>query len=356
MSGATYCSKERTCGAGSLQPTTVPRAACAKQLAGRRIRSTSMTSPPTSDPIDLNDLVYFAHVIEHGGYSAAEKALGIPRSRLSRRLSGLESRLGVRLLQRSTRRLSLTEAGELFLKHCRAVLADAQTGIEEISQLQASPRGKVRVSCPPIASRVVLAPLLPEFLKRYPEVRVEVRVTNRVVDLYEDGIDVSLRVGTAIDETGGVIAKLIWRAPQRLVAAPALLKRHGLPAAPEKLSLFPTLDSVVQQGRYVWKLVAPDGHQLEHQHQPRLVSDDMEILRQTALAGLGVVRLPETMCKADLAAGKLSIVLPDWSVSPNLLYATYLSRRGLMPAVRHFIDFLSAPLGESPASEKKGTK
>ena len=137
---------------------------------------------------------------------------------------------------------------------------------------------------------------------------------------------------------------------------PALLKRHGLPAAPEKLSLFPTLDSVVQQGRYVWKLVAPDGHQLEYQHQPRLVSDDMEILRQTALAGLGVVRLPETMCKADLAAGKLSIVLPDWSVSPNLLYATYLSRRGLMPAVRHFIDFLSAPLGESPASEKKGTK
>ncbi len=296
--------------------------------------------PATPDSIDYNDLVYFAYVVEHGGYSAAERVLGIRKSRLSRRVSGLEARLGVRLLQRSTRRLSLTDAGELFLKHCRAMLAEAQIGIDAISQLQASPRGKVRVSCPTNASRFLLAPLLPGFLKQYPEVRMEVLLTDRVVDLYKDGVDVALRVGITIDEASGVIAKPIWRARQRLVAAPALLKQHARLSAPEDLRLLPTLDSM-WQGRHVWMFVGPDGHQREHRHQPCLVSDDLEILRQAALAGIGVVKLPEIVCNADLAARKLSLVLPDWSLPAHLLYAVFLSRQGMMPAVRYFLDYLA---------------
>jgi DNA-binding transcriptional LysR family regulator len=185
-------------------------------------------------------------------------------------------------------------------------------------------------------------------LRQYPEVRVEILVTNRVVDLYEDGVDVAFRVGTTIEEAGGSITKLIWRAPQRLVAAPALLERHVRPTAPEELRLLPTLGSVVRQGRHIWKLVAPNGDQHEYQHQPRLMSDDMEILRQTALAGLGVVRLPEIVCNADIAAGKLSLVLPDWSVTANLLYAVYLSGQGLMPAMQHFLDYMSNPRVEWP--------
>jgi DNA-binding transcriptional LysR family regulator len=304
------------------------------------------------DAFDLNDLAYFVHVIEHGGYSAAERALGIPRSRLSRRVTALEGRIGVRLLQRSTRRLSLTDAGELLLKHCRIMLAEAQTGIAEISQLQASPQGKVTVSCPLTASRVLLAPLLTSFLQRYRDVRVEVLVTNRTVDLYNEGVDVALRIGTKVDEAGGVVAKLIWRSVQRLVAAPALLKRHGSPRTSEDLRSLPTLDSLTQQSRHVWTLAAPDGRRLEHQHQPRLVSDDMEILRQAAIAGIGVVRLPEVVCNPDVAAGKLSLVLPDWAVSSHLLYAVFLSRRGMMPAVRHFVDYISSrPLEIGPRSK-----
>src|SRR5687767_70768 len=151
------------------------------------------------DPVDFNDLFYFAKVIEHGGYSAAERALGIPKSRLSRRMLELETRLGICLLQRSTRRLLLTEAGELFLKHCRAMLAEAQFGIEAATQLQTSPHGTVRVSCPVNASRVLLAPVLPEFLKNYTQVRVEVLATNREIDLYEDSVDVALRIQPMID-------------------------------------------------------------------------------------------------------------------------------------------------------------
>jgi DNA-binding transcriptional LysR family regulator len=308
------------------------------------------SAPAEPHTFDLNDLAYFVHVIEHGGYSAAERVLGIPRSRLSRRVTELETQLGVRLLQRSTRRLSLTDAGELLLKHCRIMLAEAQTGVAEISQLQTSPQGKVRVSCPLTASRVLLAPLMTGFLQQYPHVRVEILVTNRTVDLYNEGIDVALRIGTKVDEAGGVVAKLIWRSVQRLVAAPILLKRHGRPRTSEDLCLLPTLDSLTQQSRHVWTLAAPDGRRIDHHHQPRLVSDDMEILRQAAIAGMGVVRLPEVICDADVTAGKLAVVLPDWSIAPHLLHAVFLSRRGLMPAVRHFIDYISS----APLPERKG--
>ncbi len=196
----------------------------------------------TQDPIDLNDLAYLAQVVEHGGYSAAERALGIPKSRLSRRISELEARLGVRLLQRTTRRLSLTEAGELLLKHCRAMLIEAQTGIDVISNLKASPRGKVRVSCPMNASRVSLAKLLPGFFTKYPEVRVEVLVTNRVVDLYEDGLDIALRIRTTVEEVEGIATELLWKVPRRLVAAPALLRQYNRPSTLEDLRSLPTVD------------------------------------------------------------------------------------------------------------------
>ncbi|HYC45632.1 MAG TPA: LysR substrate-binding domain-containing protein [Burkholderiales bacterium] len=298
------------------------------------------------DALDFNDLVYFVHVVDHGGYSAAERALGIPRSRLSRRVSELESLLGVRLLQRSTRRLALTDAGERLLKRCRLMLAEAQSGLAEISQLQESPSGKVTVSCPLTASRVLLAPLLPRFLERYPAVRVEVLVTNRTIDLYNEGVDIALKVGTRIEEAGGVVTKVVWRSVQRLVAAPALLKREGRPRTPQDLKSFPTLDSLTRRARHTWSMTSADGRRAEHQHHPRLISDDMESLRQAAISGLGIVRLPEVVCNADVAAGRLALVLPDWSVSPHLLYAVFLSRRGLMPAARHFIDFISAQPAE----------
>lgn len=138
----------------------------------------------TIDAHNLNDLMYFSQVVEHGGFSAAERVLGISKSRLSRRLTELEATLGVRLLQRSTRKLALTEAGQLFYQHCQAMLSEAQAAMNAVQQLRSAPRGTVRVSVPVTVSQTMLSRLLPEFLRRYPEVRVQIRVTNRVIDLF----------------------------------------------------------------------------------------------------------------------------------------------------------------------------
>src|ERR1700760_4545760 len=136
--------------------------------------------PMKADSHDLNDLMYFSHVVEHGGFSAAERVLGISKSRLSRRVSELEASLGVRLLQRSTRKLALTEAGQLFYQHCQAMLAEARAAVDVVQSLRDSPRGTVRVSVPVTVAQTFLSAVMPDFLHRYPEVRVVLRVTNRV--------------------------------------------------------------------------------------------------------------------------------------------------------------------------------
>ena len=300
--------------------------------------------PNSFASIDFNDLAYFVQVADHGGHSATERALGIPKSRLSRRISELEKRLGVRLLQRNSRRFALTEAGHLLLKHGRAMMAEATLGMDAISQLQAVPRGTVHVSCVPNASRVLLAPVLPRFLKQYPEVRVKVQVTNRPVDLYEGGIDVALRVQPDIQESGSVVVRPLWKGTMHIVAAPSLLRDVPTPAGLEDLARFPTLDRTEPQDKHVWTLVTPDGRQVEFAHEPRLVSDDLETLLQAALAGVGIAKLSELMCGSAIAAGKLRPLLDDWTIPPHELYAIFLSRRGLLPAVRQFIDFLADSL------------
>jgi DNA-binding transcriptional LysR family regulator len=289
---------------------------------------------------DLNELFYFSKVVEYGGFTAAQRAIGIPKSRLSRRLAELEKRLGLRLLQRNTRRLSLTDPGKLFHEHCRAMMIEAEDAINAVLTLTSSPRGVVRTSCPVTASQMLLSPLVPGFLKRFPEVSLRVQVTNRVVDLFEDDVDVSLRVRSFVDDTAGLIVQRFWTTPQHLVAAKSLLNRYQL-VTPENLYKLPTLDLSPRDGRHVWHLKTSEGRSFEHVHQPRLVTDDMESLRQAALAGQGAVALPEIVCGPDLRSGKLIPVLPGCSLPDHQLYAAFLSRRGLMPAVKHFLNYLS---------------
>ena len=147
---------------------------------------------------DLNDMLYFAEVVERGGFAAAGRALGIPKSRLSRRVSELEAQLGVRLLQRTTRKLSLTGVGEAYLRHCQAVRESAQAALDTVAQVQTEPRGSLRVTCPVTLAQTVLAELMPAFLQRYPQVRVELQVINRVVNLVEEGVDVALCVRASL--------------------------------------------------------------------------------------------------------------------------------------------------------------
>ncbi|MEM5371534.1 LysR family transcriptional regulator [Paraburkholderia azotifigens] len=292
------------------------------------------------DSHNLNDLMYFSQVVEHGGFSAAERVLGISKSRLSRRLTELEASLGVRLLQRSTRKLALTEAGQLFYQHCQAMLSEAQAAVNVVQQLRASPRGTVRVSVPVTISQTIMSQILPEFMHRYPEVRVVMRVTNRVVDLFEDSIDVALRVRSEPPENANIVVRPLWRTQQMLVGAPSLLSQNAPPLEPADLSRFETLDTPTGDGRHVYHLIAPDGTRHAHEHEPRLVSADLMTVTEAVLAGVGIAALPEMMYGAALRSGRLSPVMPGWTLPSPQLYAVFLSRQGMVPAVRTFVDYL----------------
>ncbi|BCN39120.1 LysR family transcriptional regulator [Alicycliphilus denitrificans] len=289
---------------------------------------------------DLNDMLYFAEVAERGGFAAAGRALGIPKSRLSRRVAELEAHLGVRLLQRTTRTLSLTEVGEAYLRHCLAMRESAQAAADAVAQVRSEPRGTVRVTCPVTLAQTVLAELMPRFLERHPLVRMEMQVTNRVVNVVEEGVDVALRVRATLDESGSMVVKRLGEGCQLLVASPAQIARQGMPGTLRDLARMDTLAMSASEGRASLRLIGPDGREETVQFTPRYVADDLLTLKHAALAGTGLCWLPDYLCLAELEAGQFVRVLPQWSQPKGIVHAVFASRRGLSPAVRGFLDFL----------------
>lgn len=290
---------------------------------------------------DLNDLLFFAKVVEHGGFNAASRQLGVPKSRLSRRVAELEARIGVRLLQRTTRRLALTDVGAQYYRHCQAMLAEAEAAEETIARHTAEPRGLVRVSCPELLAKTLLAPLLPAFMARYPQVRIVLEVTGRRVDLINDGIDVALRVRQRLDDSASIVARPLAQSESALVASPALIAAQGWPQHPAALTAWPALVMSRPDGRGEWPLLDEVG-QLTRLDiaEPRLMTDDLLVLREAAIAGCGVGLLPLMVCHDALADGRLLRVLPGYRTPDGILHAAFTGRRHLIPAVRCFIDFL----------------
>lgn len=290
---------------------------------------------------DLNDLYYFAMVVDHSGFAAAERALGIPKSRLSRRISQLENDLGVRLLQRSTRRFAVTEVGNSVYRHAQSMLAEAQAAREVVDRLSAEPRGVVRVSVPVSIAQQQMARLLPEFLARYPQVRVQLTVSNRRVDIINEGVDVALRVRTRLDDDGSLVMRSFGQIQQLLVASPGYLKRMGTPQSPDELSEHVTLSISEEDARQRWELHGPDGEVRRIDLTPRVMGFDFPMLMALAEQGLGITLLPETVCAESVRNGDLVVVLPQWRLPQGIFHAVFASRRGLLPAVRVFIDFLA---------------
>lgn len=289
---------------------------------------------------DLNDMLFFAEVVERGGFAAAGRALGVPKSRLSRRVAELEQRLGVRLLHRSTRKLSLTEVGALVLRHCQAMRSEAAAAGEVVQRLAAAPRGTVRVTCPVTLAQSVVGELVPAFLLAHPQVRVEMEVSNRVVDPVEDGVDVALRVRPTLQDSGNLVVKPLGRSAGLIVAGPALLAGRAPPQHPSELEGFESVAMSAQDGRASVQLHGPGGAGFAWQHRPRYVADHLETLLQATVAGVGVALLPGYLCREALAAGRLVQLLPDWSPPAGIVHAVFASRRGLVPAVRAFLDHL----------------
>ena len=289
---------------------------------------------------DLNDMLYFAEVVDRGGFAAAGRALGVPKSKLSRRVAQLEAQLGVRLLQRTTRKLSVTAVGEQYHRHCVAMREDAQAAADAVAQAQSVPTGTIRVACPVTLAQTTLGPLVPQFLARYPKVRIDMRVSNRVVDLVEEGFDVALRVRPTLDDTGSGVVKNFGTTQTLLVASPAQLARQGRPSAVEDLARLDTVAMSATDGRASWMLVGPGGASHTLNHLPRMVADDLLTLKFAVLRGIGICALPDYMCSDELNSRLLVPVLPGWSPKPGLFHAVFPSRRGLVPAVRRFLDFL----------------
>lgn len=293
---------------------------------------------------DLNDLYFFAAVVEHGGFSAAGRALGVPKSRLSKRVAQLEERLGVRLLQRTTRRFVITEVGERFYAHCRAVLEEARAAQDAVDELRAEPRGVVRLSCPVALAQTVLAYLLPDFLAMYPKVQVRMLSSNHRVDVIGEGYDLAIRVRNKLDTDANLVVRSFGLARTALVASPALLDAQGRPAQPDELSRLPALSMREHEGAQVWELIDAAGKQVGVEVQARLITGDFAVLLEAARRGLGVALLPEFVCASAIAQGELEVVLPDWSVPDGTMHFVYPSRRGMLPGVRALVDFLAERL------------
>jgi DNA-binding transcriptional LysR family regulator len=303
---------------------------------------------------DLNDMVFFAEVAERGGFAAASRALGVPKSRLSRRVADLEAQLGVQLMQRSTRRLSLTPAGEIFLRHCAAMRDAAQAASEAVAQVQTEPRGTVRLSCPVTLAQSALGPLMPEFMRRYPAVKVEMRVLNRPVDPVEEGVDIALRVRTQIEDSATLVAKTFGRSRGILVANPELLRRQGPVNSPEDLSRLDTVGMSAGDSRAGWRLEGPGGRVVVHVHTPRYLADDLLTLKFAVVGGVGASMLPDYMCRHEVRAGRLVEVLPGWGPAPGITHAMFPARRALVPAVRRLLDFLAENLDSDEPHDISG--
>lgn len=287
---------------------------------------------------DLNDLVYFAEVVAHGGFAAAGRALREPKSKLSRRIAGLEARLGVRLIERSSRRFRVTDIGQSFYQRCKAMLLEAERAEAVVAEAQSEPHGLIRMSCPTGLIEPI-SELLTQFLAQFPKVRLQLIAVDRPVDLIEERIDVALRVRTSLEGDASLTMRSLGTSIRILVATPQIASRI---ASVDDLRTQPTLSTTDDQDEVSWFIETDDGQTHAVRHEPRIGCEDFTAVRAAALAGLGVALLPDHTCRRALEEGKLVRVLPAWRGMKGLVHLVFTTRRGLPPAVRKLIDTLAA--------------
>ena len=288
--------------------------------------------------IDLNDYAYFAEVVTHGGFAAAGRALREPKSKLSRRVAGLEDRLGLRLIERSSRRFRVTDTGRAFYERCRAMLAEAEQAEALVMQAQAEPHGRIRFSCPTGILQPISG-LITSFLASYPKVRLQLVATDRAVDLIEERIDLALRVRGSLTSDAALTMRSLGMSTRILVASPQLAR---VVASVEQLSSLPALATDDAADSLEWHLEAEDGGKHVVRVEPRMGCEDMASVREAAVNGLGIAILPDHVCREALETGRLVRVLPAWRGLRGIVHLVFTTRRGLAPAVRALIHHLAA--------------
>lgn len=288
--------------------------------------------------VDLNDYAYFAEVVAHGGFAAAGRVLREPKSKLSRRIAGLEARLGLRLIERSSRRFRVTDTGQAFYERCRAMLAEAEQAEALVLQAQAEPHGRIRFSCP-TGMLQPISGLITSFLARYPKVRLQLVATDRAVDLIEERIDLAFRVRVSLTSDAALTMRSLGVSTRILVASPQIASGIG---SVDQLASFPALTTHDAADDLEWHLEAEDGRTHVVRVTPRMGCEDMATVRDAAIDGLGVAILPDHVCREALEQGRLVRVLPPWRGQQGIVHLVFTTRRGLPPAVRALIDHLAA--------------
>ncbi len=287
---------------------------------------------------DLNDLYYFAEVVAHGGFAAASRAIGQPKSKLSRKVADLEMQLGVRLIERSTRHFRVTEVGEQFYDRCRKMMEEVHAAHSMAAGFRDEASGTIRFSCPPGMLQAI-APTLPGFLAQYAKVNIHITSTNAAIDLIEQQVDVALRVRTSPDSDMSLTTRALASNLRIMVAAPVIARSIPGDADPSVLSHLPTL-SFSDQAE-TWTMSGAGGEAISLRLTPRMVCGDIFTLRTAAIGGAGVAFLPDHSCRRELAEGSLERVLPGWAGQVGSVYLVFTSGSGQPPAVRAFIDHLA---------------
>lgn len=288
----------------------------------------------------------FAKVVDLNGFSAAARDMGISKSAVSKQIARLEEDMGARLLNRTTRRLSLTEPGLAFYQGALRVLAEAEAAEEAVTHLSSAPRGVLRVNAPMSFGVRHVAPALPAFMKDYPELAVELDLNDRVVDLVEEGYDMAVRIVGLRDSS--LVARRLAPSWNILCAAPDYLARHGTPGSLEDLAGHECLLYSYQTTGDSWHFQGPGGER-RIRLSSRLRANSGDALLQAAAGGLGIVLLPSFICHQEVRGGRLVQVLPEWSARSGIdINAVYPANRNLSPKVRVFIDFLAARFGPRP--------
>ncbi|WP_261841225.1 LysR family transcriptional regulator [Aliamphritea ceti] len=294
--------------------------------------------------LDLNAVRIFVQVVDAGGFSAAGRVLGLPKSTISRKLSQLESELGVRLLKRSTRSLTLTEPGGTFYQRCRLIIQQAQDAESEMLDSLAAPRGVLRVSAPVEEGNDVLGPVIADYLIKYPEVELQLYLTNDFVDLVGGEYDVAVRAGELQDSS--LIAVKLFKEHMTAYASPDYLKQHGTPADISQLAEHNCFLYGERTAKVLHQFIH-DGKREKVTLSGRMAVNSLGFIKNVTLRGGGIGFLPEHLCKEEQASGQLIAFLPQWRYPEGGVYAVYPHRKLLSPKVRSFVDHLRAYFAET---------
>ena len=294
---------------------------------------------------DLNAMLVFARVVEEGGFSAAAEKLALSKSAISKQVAKLEDQLGVRLLNRTTRRISLTEAGELFFVRAQEVVAAAEAAEQAATSLQDNPRGTLRLNAPVSFGRRHLGPAIPEFLFDHPDLSIDMTLTDRFVDLVKEGYDMAIRIGNMPDSS--LIQRRLCDMRPMVLASPDYLVRRGTPGTPVELTRHSCLCYAYLATGDEWRFAGPEGV-IRVRVGGQMRANNGDVLMEAAIAGMGIVQLPSFICSDAVRDGRLVPILTDYALPPGAIHAVYPHARHVSTKVRAFVDFLAQRFGSKP--------